>query len=348
MSLLWEMFTYPFILRAFVVGILVALCAALLGVPLVLKRYSMIGDGLSHVSFGALSIALACGWAPLPVSIPVVILAALGLLRMTEKSRMGADAAIAVVSASALAIGVVVTSLTTGMTTDVDSFMFGSILAMDRADVALSVVLCAAVLVLYILFYHRLFAITFDESFSRATGVRVGLYNTILSVLTALTIVLGMRMMGAMLISSLVIFPALTAMGLLRSFRGVVLCAAGLSVVCFCIGLTGSYLWGTPVGATVVLVNLAAFLLSRVQNGGRLCAVFPAPRFLALCDAMRGAKVEPKRVRFIVSRPESAPKLVLVEGKKRGRPGLHLLPMLVTHTADGGFTEEMRRIYGEL
>ena len=263
MSLLWEMFTYPFILRAFVVGILVALCAALLGVPLVLKRYSMIGDGLSHVSFGALSIALACGWAPLPVSIPVVILAALGLLRMTEKSRMGADAAIAVVSASALAIGVVVTSLTTGMTTDVDSFMFGSILAMDRADVALSVVLCAAVLVLYILFYHRLFAITFDESFSRATGVRVGLYNTILSVLTALTIVLGMRMMGAMLISSLVIFPALTVMGLLRSFRGVVLCAAGLSVVCFCIGLTGSYLWGTPVGATVVLVNLAAFLLSR-------------------------------------------------------------------------------------
>ena len=211
MSLLLEMFTYPFILRAFVVGILVALCAALLGVPLVLKRYSMIGDGLSHVSFGALSIALACGWAPLPVSIPVVVLAALGLLRMTERSRMGADAAIAVVSASALAIGVVVTSLTTGMTTDVDSFMFGSILAMDRADVALSVGLCAAVLVLYVLFYHRLFAITFDESFARATGVKVGLYNTILSVLTALTIVLGMRMMGAMLISSLVIFPALTA-----------------------------------------------------------------------------------------------------------------------------------------
>ena len=142
-------------------------------------------------------------------------------------------------------------------------FMFGSILAMDRADVALSVGLCAAVLVLYVLFYHRLFAITFDESFARATGVKVGLYNTILSVLTALTIVLGMRMMGAMLISSLVIFPALTAMTLLRSFRGVVICAAGLSVVCFCVGLTGSYLWGTPVGATVVLVNLAAFLLSR-------------------------------------------------------------------------------------
>ena len=263
MSLLLEMFTYPFILRAFVVGILVSLCAALLGVPLVLKRYSMIGDGLSHVSFGALALAVACGWAPLPVSIPVVIIAALCLLRMTERSRMGADAAIAVTSASSLAVGVIVTSLTTGMITDVDSYMFGSILAMDRADVALSVGLCAAVLVLYVLFYHRLFAITFDESFARATGVKVGLYNTILSVLTALTIVLGMRMMGAMLISSLVIFPALTAMTLLRSFRGVVICAAGLSVVCFCVGLTGSYLWGTPVGATVVLVNLAAFLLSR-------------------------------------------------------------------------------------
>lgn len=212
MSLLLEMFTYPFIVRAFVVGILVSLCAALLGVPLVLKRYSMIGDGLSHVSFGALSIAVACGWAPLPVSIPVVILAALGLLRLTERSRMGADAAIAAVSASSLAAGVIVTSLTTGMTTDVDSYMFGSILAMDRADVALSAGLSAAVLLLFVLFYHKLFAITFDESFSRATGVRVGLYNTFLSVLTALTIVLGMRMMGAMLISSLVIFPALSAM----------------------------------------------------------------------------------------------------------------------------------------
>lgn len=261
MSLLLEMFTYPFILRAFVVGILVALCAALLGVPLVLKRYAMIGDGLSHVSFGALSIALACGWAPLPVSIPVVVLAALGLLRMTERSRMGADAAIAVVSASALAIGVVVTSLTTGMTTDVDSFMFGSILAMDRADVALSAGLSAAVLLLFVLFYHKLFAITFDESFSRATGVRVGLYNTFLSVLTALTIVLGMRMMGAMLISSLVIFPALSAMRVKKSFRGVVILAGILAVACFCAGLTASYLLSTPVGATVVIADLLAFLI---------------------------------------------------------------------------------------
>ena len=260
MRLLLQMFMYPFIVRAFVVGILVSLCAALLGVPLVLKRYSMIGDGLSHVSFGALSIALACGWAPLPVSIPVVIAAAILLLRMTESSPMGADAAIAVASASALAVGVIVTSVTTGMTTDVDSYMFGSILAMDRSDVALSVGLSVAVLVLFIVFYHKLFAITFDESFSRATGVKVGLYNTLLSVLTALTIVLGMRMMGAMLISSLVIFPALSAMRIRKSFRGVVICAGIISVTSFCAGLTLSYLVSTPVGATVVVVNLTVFL----------------------------------------------------------------------------------------
>ena len=245
-----------------------ALCAALLGVPLVLKRYSMIGDGLSHVSFGALSVAVACGWAPLPVSIPVVVIAALCLLRMTERSKLGADAAIAVVSASALAIGIIVTSLTTGMTTDVDSYMFGSILALSRADVALSVGLSVAVLVLFGLFYHQLFAITFDESFSRATGVKVGVYNTLLAVLTALTIVLGMRLMGAMLISSLVIFPALTAMRLRKSFFGVVVLAAIVSVVCFCAGLTASYLLSLPVGASVVAASLIAFLLAAAA--GRL------------------------------------------------------------------------------
>ena len=260
MKLLLSMFAYPFIVRAFVVGILVSLCASLLGVPLVLKRYSMIGDGLSHVSFGALSVAVACGFAPLWFSIPVVVIAAFILMHVAEKSRVSADAMIAVFSASALAIGVIVTSLTTGMTTDVDSYMFGSILAMDRADVALSVGLSIAVLVLFVMFYHRLFAITFDESFSRATGVKVGRYNMVLSVLTALTIVLGMRMMGAMLISSLIIFPALSAMRVRKSFRGVVITAGILSVVCFCVGLTGSYLLSTPVGATVVLVDLAAFL----------------------------------------------------------------------------------------
>ena len=260
-SLLLEMFTYPFILRAFAVGILVSLCAALLGVPLVLKRYSMIGDGLSHVSFGALAVAVACGFAPLAFSVPVVVASAFLLLRIAEHSRIGADAAIAVLSASALAIGIVVTSLTTGMTTDVDSYMFGSILAMSRGDVALSVTLAAAVLALFILFYHRLFAVTFDESFSRATGVKVGAYHSLLALLTALTVVLGMRMMGAMLISSLIIFPALSAMRIFKSFRAVVVCAGALSVVCFCTGLIASYLLSTPVGASVVLCNLLVFLL---------------------------------------------------------------------------------------
>ena len=254
------MLTYPFMQRALIAGTLVSLCAALLGVPLVLKRYSMIGDGLSHVSFGALAIAVALGFTPLYFSIPVVILAAFFLLRLATNPRWNSDAAIAVMSASALAVGIIVISRTSGMTTDVDSYMFGSILAMDRADVALSAGLSAAVLLLFVLFYHKLFAITFDESFSRATGVQVGLYNTFLSVLTALTIVLGMRMMGAMLISSLVIFPALTAMRLFKSFRGVILCAAATSIVCFCVGLTISFTFSTPVGATVVAADLTVFL----------------------------------------------------------------------------------------
>ena len=165
-------------------------------------------------------------------------------------------------SASALAIGILVISRTTGMTTDVDNYMFGSVLAMSRSDVLLSAVLCVAVLALFVLFYHKLFAVTFDENFSRATGLKVDRYNSLLAILTALTIVLGMRMMGAMLISSLVIFPALTAMRLFKSFRSVILCAAVTSVLCFCAGLTVSFAFSTPVGATVVAADLTLFLLS--------------------------------------------------------------------------------------
>ena len=176
---------------------------------------------------------------------------------MAGNPHWNSDAAIAAVSASALAVGILVISRTTGMTTDVDNYMFGSVLAMTRSDVALSVVLSVTVLALYGLFYHQIFAVTFDESFSRATGLPVDRYNTLLAILTALTIVLGMR---AMLISSLVIFPALTAMRLFRSFRGVILCAAVTSVVCFMAGLTISFMFSTPVGATVVAADLAVFL----------------------------------------------------------------------------------------
>lgn len=261
MDMVREMLSYPFLVRALVGGILVSLCASLLGVSLVLKRYSMIGDGLSHVSFGALSIAVAAGWSPLKVSIPVVVLAAFFLLRITEHGKIKSDAAIAMISAAALAIGIIVTSMTTGMTTDVSSYMFGSILAMSRTDVSLGVVLSVVVLGLFLICYNKIFAVTFDENFARATGVNVGWYNVLIAILTAITIVLGMRMMGAMLISSLIIFPALTSMRLFRSFRGVVLSSGVLGVVCFCIGMVMSYRFSTPAGASVVVVNLAAFLL---------------------------------------------------------------------------------------
>lgn len=254
-----EMLSYPFLVRARLGGALVSLCASLLGVSLVLKRYSMIGDGLSHVSFGALSVAVAVGWSPLAVSIPVVTVAAFFLLRITENSRIRSDAAIAMISASSLAAGIVVTSLTTGMTTDVSSYMFGSILAMSRQDVILAGVLSVVVLCLFIFCYHKIFAVTFDESFAKATGVRVKIYNVLIAALTAVTIVLGMRMMGAMLISSLIIFPALTAMEIFKSFRSVVVCSGILSVLCFCGGMIVSYGLSVPAGASVVLVNLAVF-----------------------------------------------------------------------------------------
>ena len=256
MSIISEMMSYPFIVRALISGVLVSLCASLLGVSLVLKRYSMIGDGLSHVSFGALSVALAAGWSPLKISIPVVVLAAFFLLRITERGKIKSDAAIAMISASALAIGIIVTSMTTGMTTDVSSYMFGSILAMSKEDVRFAAVLSVIVLGLFLFCYNKIFAVTFDENFARATGVNVSI-----AVLTAVTIVIGMRMMGAMLISSLIIFPSLTAMRIFKSFRGVVIVSGVLSIICFSIGMVISYIYSTPAGASVVVVNLAAFLI---------------------------------------------------------------------------------------
>ena len=260
-ELLRQLLSYEFIVRALIVGTLVSLCAALLGVSLVLKRYSMIGDGLSHVGFGALSIAMALNLSPLQVSIPIVVLAAFLLLRISENSKIKGDAAIALIASGSLAVGVIVTSLTTGMNTDVNSYMFGSILAMSQSDVYLSVGLSIVVLILFILFYNKLFAITFDENFALATGTKVGAYNTLLALLTAITIVVGMRIMGALLISSLVIFPALTSMRVFQSFKGVVICSALVSVVCFVIGISGSFVFSTPAGASVVAANILMFAL---------------------------------------------------------------------------------------
>ena len=259
-----EMMSYPFMVRAVVVGVLVSLCAALLGVSLVLKRYSMIGDGLSHVGFGAMAVATAFNFAPLVFSIPVVIAAAFLLLRISESSKIKGDSAIAIISTGALAVGVITVSLTTGMNTDVSSYMFGSILSMTDDDVVLSVILCICVLFMFVFFYTKIFAVTFDESFAKATGTRTGLYNSLIALLTAVTVVLGMRMMGALLISALIIFPALTSMSLCKSFRSVTICSVILSLVCFLIGITASYGLNTPTGATVVVVNIIALIIFKI------------------------------------------------------------------------------------
>lgn len=260
-ELIQEMFSYQFMLRAIVAGGLISLCAALLGVSLVLKRYSMIGDGLSHVGFGALALATVTNAAPLAVAIPVVVVAAFLLLRISGNSRIKGDAAIGLISAGSLAIGVMMISMTSGVNTDVYNYMFGSILAMSKEDVWLCIGLAAVVLFLFVWCYTRMFAITFDETFARATGTRAGLYNGLLAALTAVTIVLGMRLMGSLLISSLIIFPALTAMRVCKRFISVILSAGVISVVCFFAGMMMSYAWGTPAGASVVVVNLAVFLV---------------------------------------------------------------------------------------
>ena len=259
LEMIAQAFSYDFMLRALLVGALVSLCAALLGVSLVLKRYSMIGDGLSHVGFGALSVAMALNLAPLQFSIPVVVLCAFLLLRISENSRIRGDAAIALIATSALAVGVIATSLTTGMNVDVFNYMFGSILAMSQSDVYISVALSVVVLFMFAFFYNKIFAVTFDERFARATGTHTGVYNMLIAFLTAVTIVIGMRMMGTLLISSLIIFPALTAMRVLRSFRGVVICSAILSVGCFFEGIVFSYALGIPAGASVVAANVVMF-----------------------------------------------------------------------------------------
>ena len=258
-NIITEMFSYSFIVRALFVGVLVALCAALLGVSLVLKRYSMIGDGLSHVGFGALSVAMAFNLAPLQVSIPVVVFAAFLLLRISESSKIKGDAAIAIISSAALAIGIISTSISTGMNTDVCNFMFGSILAMSKSDVYLSISLSVVVLTLFIVFYNKIFAVTFDENFAKATGIKANMYNMLIAFLTAITIVVGMRIMGVMLISSLIIFPALTSMRFFKKFKSVVISSAIVSIVCFFLGMMASFELSLPAGASIVIVNIVAF-----------------------------------------------------------------------------------------
>ncbi len=257
------MFTPEFfgaiLLPAIIGGLAVTICSSLLGVTLVLKRYSMIGDGLSHIGYGALSVAAVMNLAPLKVALPVVIIAAFILLRLSESSKLSGDSAIALFSTTALSIGILVSSKA-GITNDVSHYMFGSILAMNKSDVILSVVLSGIVIAAFIILYNRIFSVTFDENFARATGVNAGIYNMIFAVLTAVTVVLGMMMMGALLISSLIVIPTLTAMRICRSFRGVVLTAGAVSVVSFLVGMFMSLLLNTAPGASIVIVNVFFFL----------------------------------------------------------------------------------------
>lgn len=262
MTLITDMLSYPFLVRAFLVGALVALCCALLGVSLVLKGFSMIGDGLSHVSFGALTVAMALNLAPLPFALPVVIFAAFCLLKIKNNSMMKGDSAIALISSSALAVGLMAASLTTGLNADVYSYMFGSILSMDRSDVVISVVLSIVVLLLFSFCYHKIFAITFDENFAQATGLPVSALNMMIAFLSAVTIVLGMRMMGTMLISSLILFPCLIARQVFHNFLGVTICSGVVSLISFSIGMVISYQFDAPVSASIVLVNLCMLLIA--------------------------------------------------------------------------------------
>jgi zinc transport system permease protein len=256
-----KMLSYPFLVNALIVGILVSLCASLLGVSLVLKRYSMIGDGLSHVGFAALAIAYAMNAAPLVVAVPVCVLAAFFLLRLKDSNKLKGDAATALLCSGSLAVGVMIISLTSGMNTDVCNYMFGSILSMSKMDVRLSILLSIVVLVLYVFFYHKIFAVTFDETFAKATGTNSNLYNMLISLLTAVTVVLGMRIMGTLLISSLIIFPALTSMRIYKTFRSVIISSAAISFICFITGIYVSYMYSTPTGASIVIVSIILFLI---------------------------------------------------------------------------------------
>lgn len=261
MNAIYEMFSYSFIVRGIIVGGLVALCASVLGVILVLKRYSMIGDGLSHVGFGSMAVGLAFNFAPLKIAIPIVIISAFFLLRISENAKLKGDSAIALFSSSAVAIGVIVNALSKGTNIDLNSYMFGSILAVSKEDMFICISMGIVVILSFIIFYHNIFSVTFDEDFARATGVNVSLYKSLLSVLTAITIVIGMRIMGTMLISSLIIFPALTSMRVFKRFKTVIISSVFVSLTCFFIGMIMSYIYEIPTGASIVVSNLIVFLL---------------------------------------------------------------------------------------
>ena len=263
-------FSYPFVRYALIVGVLIAVCSSLLGVTLVLKRFSFIGDGLSHVAFGAMAIAAVLKFTNQTVVIlPITVICAILLLKGGNSSKIRGDAAIAMLSVGALALGYLLMNIfspSANVSGDVCSTLFGStsILTLSRGEVILCAMLSLVVIALFILLYNKLFAVTFDENFSRATGVNTEAYNMLIAVITAVVIVIAMNLVGSLLISALIVFPALSAMRLYKSFFAVSVFSAVFAAVCTALGMIISVLAGTPVGATVVAVDIAGFILSSV------------------------------------------------------------------------------------
>ena len=264
-----EMWQYQFMMKALVVGVVLAVTAGLIGVSLVLRRKAMIGDGLSHVGFGAFAIATVIGVMPLQFALPIVILAAILILQVNQKSKVDADALIAMLSAGALAVGTLVISVVKGVNTDINNYLFGSILALDDFDVVAGVIFSLVVIVSFIVKYHEIFVMTFDENFAKSIGLKTERLNTIFAILCAVVVVLGMRLVGALLISSLIIFPTVTAMQIVKSFKAVVFSSVVVSVFCMVMGIIFSYFVATPTGATIVIFNVMAFLLAKVVEGFR-------------------------------------------------------------------------------
>lgn len=267
LALYWQ---YPFVRYALVVGVLISLCSSLLGVTLVLKRFSFIGDGLSHVAFGAMAVAAVCNLTnDMPLILLITIVSAILLLRTGQNAKINGDAAVAMVSVGSLAIGYLLMNLfssSSNLSGDVCTTLFGStsILTLTQTEVRLCVILSVLVVAAFVFFYHKVFAVTFDESFAAATGVRTGIYNLLIAVIIAVIIVLAMNLVGSLLISALVIFPAISAMRVFKSFRSVTICSAALSVLCSALGILISVLAGTPVGSTIVAVDILVFFLFSV------------------------------------------------------------------------------------
>ena len=257
---------FDFAIYALIVGVLISLCCGILGVILVLKRFSMIGDGLSHVAFGATTIAMVVGIADMYLMLPITIVIAIILIRLTNKSKVKNDSAIAMISVGALAIGYLLVNLfskSANISGDVCGTLFGStsILTLSTLDVWLSVALTIFVLIYFIIFHNRIFAVTFDENFAKATGIKTAMYNNILAVIVGVIIVLAMKLVGSLLISALIVFPALSAIRLFKSYKIVIIFASIVSVLNSILGILISMLIGTPVGATIVAIDIFVYII---------------------------------------------------------------------------------------